>query len=187
VTSLVLLPIPPKANLCRPEIIPKFILLLTNNRHLPVHGSGTNTRRYLHASDAADAFDTILHRGSIGQIYNIGSSDEVSNLALCRKLLDIFHQPCSSDLDLEKWVTHTQDRPFNDRRYAIDTSKLKMLGWRQKVDFQDGLESTVAWYKQYGSWWWGDVEGVLTPFPVAVEENVTRKIESKADDAVTDV
>ncbi|KAF4548125.1 GDP-mannose 4,6 dehydratase-like protein 3 [Elsinoe fawcettii] len=156
------------------KVIPKFALLLQRGKQLTLHGSGKNTRRYLYAGDAADAFDTILHRGQIGTIYNVGSRDEVSNLGLCTKLLEHFgHETEGPQRD--KHIVHVQDRPFNDHRYAVDGSKLKKLGWQQKTSFEDGLRITVDWYKRFGSEWWGDIESRLTPFPeppspLAIEE-----------------
>ena len=131
-----------------------------------LHGDGSPTRRYLYAADAADAFDTILHKGQIGQIYNVGSSDEISNLALCSLLLETMGYDASSKEVMRKWVKYTHDRPFNDCRYSVDGTKLKNLGWDQKTSFRDGLRATVDWYKEYGEQWWGDITQVLTPFPV---------------------
>lgn len=141
------------------EVIPKFANLLQRGRPLIIHGDGEHTRRYLYAVDAADAFDTILHKGSIGQVYNVGSADEISNLELCSKLLEIF-----GIRGKQGWIEHVQDRPFNDRRYAVDATKLKQLGWEQKTSFEDGLRATVRWYQDFPSWW-GDISNVLTAFP----------------------
>src|SRR5205823_350335 len=111
------------------EVIPKFTLLLHRGNKLLLHGDGKHTRRYLFAGDAADAFDTILHKGAVGQIYNVGSADEISNLTLCAELLKQFG--VEDPAQFESFVKHTQDRPFNDRRYAVDATKLKALGWTQ--------------------------------------------------------
>ena len=112
-----------------------------------LHGDGKSTRRYLWAGDACDAFDTILHRGVMGSVYNIPSSEEVSNITLCRKLLDVFgYDPSAFD----QKVKHTQDRPFNDKRYAVNGDKLKQLGWTQKKSLKDGLAETVQWYRRFG-------------------------------------
>jgi GDP-mannose 4,6 dehydratase len=129
---------------------------------LILHGSGLNTRRYLFAADAADAFDTILHRGKVGEIYNVDSIDEISNIELARKLLSHFDIPPG---DENKWIQHVTDRPFNDMRYAVDARKLRGLGWTQKVGLEEGLTRTVEWYKKWGTGWWGDVSGCLSAFP----------------------
>lgn len=157
-----------------PEVIPKFILLLHRHSKLLLHGDGLHTRRYLFAADAADAFDTILHRGVIGAIYNVGSTDEISNMELCTLLLEHFgHDTKDPQWRLQDWVLHTKDRPFNDRRYAVDATKLRELGWRQKTSFGEGLRVTVEWYRAFGERWWGDVGRVLKgPFPVVREGSV---------------
>ncbi|KAF7864546.1 hypothetical protein EAF04_006678 [Stromatinia cepivora] len=154
------------------KIIPKFSCLLQRGQPVVLHGDGTPTRRYLFAGDAADAFDTILHKGTMGQIYNVGSYDEISNLTLCSKLLTYLNIPHSTQAELHKWVKHTQDRPFNDHRYAVDGSKLRQLGWDQKTSFENGMAITVDWYKRFGERWWGDITKVLTPFPTVAGSEV---------------
>ncbi|KAK5116308.1 hypothetical protein LTR85_009280 [Meristemomyces frigidus] len=148
------------------KIIPKFINLLQRKRPLWIHGDGQHTRRYLYAGDAADAFDTVLHKGVIGQIYNVDSRDEISNLDLARQLLDVF-----GIANAEGWTEHTKDRPFNDRRYAVDGSKLRKLGWKQSVSFESGLAATVDWYGRFGEWW-GEIDAILSPFPVVERDQV---------------
>lgn len=128
-----------------------------------LHGDGSNTRRYLFAGDAADAFDTILHRGKLGEIYNVDSSDEISNRDLAFKLLGLFGHP--EEVQRQK-IYFTQDRPFNDKRYAVNGDKLRNIGWEQNTMFEDGIRTTVEWYKKFGTSWWGDIDGILTPFPV---------------------
>ena len=147
-----------------------------------LHGDGSPTRRYLYAADAADAFDTILHKGTLGQIYNVGSYDEISNLQLCRLLLNEVKIPCENDDDFNKWVKYTQDRPFNDHRYAVDGTKLRQLGWAQKTTFAQGLKATVEWYTQFGEEWWGDISKVLSPFPMVVEAEVVSDPQEMSDE-----
>jgi dTDP-glucose 4,6-dehydratase len=144
------------------KVIPKFTTLLNRGRKMILHGDGSPTRRYLFAGDAADAFDTIFHKGVNGQIYNIGSRDEIANKDLCRLLLAQFGIP---NEDYEKWVEHTHDRPFNDMRYAVDGGKVGKLGWVQKTSFEKGLKMTVDWYRRFGDTWWGDISHCLTAFP----------------------
>lgn len=124
-----------------------------------------------------DAIDTIFHKGEIGQIYNIASKDEVSNVEICRKLLTTFEIPHATDSDWQKQVQHTEDRPFNDQRYATDGSKLMALGWAQKTSFDDGLRITVDWYRRFGEVWWGDISRVLTSFPVVAGNEIWTKEE----------
>lgn len=93
------------------EVIPKFTCLLNRGQPVVLHGDGSPTRRYLYAGDAADAFDTILHKGEIGQIYNVGSYDEISNITLCSHLLKGLNIPHETQEELHKWIKHTHDRP----------------------------------------------------------------------------
>ncbi|USW54361.1 Putative dTDP-glucose 4,6-dehydratase, NAD(P)-binding domain, NAD(P)-binding domain superfamily [Septoria linicola] len=153
------------------KIIPKFINLLQRSKPLFIHGKGDNSRRYLHAGDAADAFDTILHKGVIGEIYNVDSKDEIENLDLAKKLCKAFGIE-----DFEKHIQYTRDRPFNDCRYAVNGDKLAKLGWKQKVSFEEGLAQCVDWYQKYSTWW-GDINKILTPFP---------ELHSKADGPAVD-
>ncbi|KAK7735311.1 hypothetical protein SLS53_007542 [Cytospora paraplurivora] len=151
------------------KIIPKFSCLLDRGQPVVLHGDGSPTRRYLFAGDAADAFDTILHKGQLGQVYNVGSYDEISNRDLCNKLLAEFGIPPTPE-EVHKWIKYTHDRPFNDHRYAVDGTKLRQLGWEQKTSFAEGLRITVAWYCRYGEEWWGDISKVLSPFPVVTKD-----------------
>lgn len=152
-------------------------MLLQRQQKLLLHGDGSPTRRYLYAADIVDALDTIFHKGDIGQIYNIASKDEVSNIEICHKLLEIHGLPCKTTAELDTWVQHTQDRPFNDQRYATDGSKLAALGWRAKTRFDEGLQETVDWYRRFGEVWWGDISRVLTPFPVVEGTEIWTKEE----------
>ncbi|KAH6624334.1 dtdp-glucose 4,6-dehydratase-like protein [Chaetomium sp. MPI-SDFR-AT-0129] len=187
------------------KIIPKFACLLARRKPVVLHGDGSPTRRYLYAADAADAFDTILHRGQLGQVYNVGSHDEISNIALCRKLLGIMNiipetdghmgeqngstnnhnnhhnGPPSTDSLFSRWVKYTHDRPFNDHRYAVDATKLKQLGWVQKTGLETGLRATVEWYRLFGERWWGDISKVLSPFPVVAGMEVLSDSEPVSD------
>lgn len=134
-----------------------------------MHGDGRPTRRYLFAADATDAFDTILHKGEVGQVYNIGSYDEISNLALCHRLLVDLSVPHDISGGFSQWIQYTHDRPFNDHRYAVDDTKLRKLGWEQKTSLEQGLKITVDWYRRFGEEWWGDVTKALCPYPIVVD------------------
>lgn len=152
-----------------------------------LHGDGSPTRRYLFAGDAADAFDTILHKGTIGQIYNVGSYDEIANLSLCSKLLTCLDIPHGTQEELHRWIKHTHDRPFNDHRYAVDGTKLRKLGWDQKTSFEKGLAITVDWYRKYGEQWWGDITKVLTPFPEVAGKKVVASREVPVENIEGDI
>ncbi|KAL2752733.1 hypothetical protein ACRALDRAFT_1065792 [Sodiomyces alcalophilus JCM 7366] len=163
------------------KIIPKFTCLLNRRQPLVLHGDGSHTRRYLFAGDAADAFDTILHKGQLGQIYNVGSYDEISNLELCSLLLKQLNIPHETPEDFTKWVKYTHDRPFNDHRYAVDGTKLRQLGWDQRTSFEEGLKITVDWYTKFGEEWWGDITQVLTPFPIVTSLEIIGDKEPVSD------
>lgn len=155
-------------------------MLLQRKRKLLLHGDGSPTRRYLYAGDIVDALDTIFHKGDIGQIYNIATSEEISNTEICHKLLRLFGLPHDTPEDLEKSIQYTEDRPFNDQRYATDGTKLAALGWQPKTNFDDGLRGTVEWYRQFGEAWWGDISRVLTSFPVVEGTEIWTKEEHEA-------
>ena len=138
--------------------------LLRRKQPLFIHGDGQHSRRFLYAGDAADAFDTILHKGQLGQIYNVDSRDEISNIEVARKLLAMFGYGAKEEADA--WIKYTHDRPFNDRRYAVDGSKLRALGWKQKVAFEDGLVETMKWFGAFSGWWGTIDRTILEPFPV---------------------
>ena len=147
------------------KIIPKFITLLERNQRMLLHGDGSPTRRYLYASDAVDAFDIILHCGEPGQIYNVGSETEITNLDLCKALMKVYGLDGDDPSVLAQHVEYAPDRPYNDHRYAVDGTKLRSLGWTQRVPFAQGIKETVEWYKAYGNEWWGDLSPTLSAFP----------------------
>jgi len=165
------------------KIIPKFICLLLRNQKLILHGDGSPTRRYLYGGDAADAFDFVLSKGVVGQTYNVGSEDEVSNIDLCRTLLRTFDRPVDDEAHLRAAITFVRDRPFNDHRYAIDGSKLKALGWRQSIPLSEGLPATVHWYREHSKDWWGPLDDVLTAFPVEIQADARGRHELRAQQA----
>lgn len=133
-----------------------------------LHGNGSPTRHYLYAADAVDAFDYVLAKGQIGQIYNVASEDEISNIELCRLLLAEGGHDVATREDVEALVEFVQDRPFNDDRYAVDGTKLRELGWTQRTQFSEGLTRTYAWYKEHGLSWWGNILPILTAYPISV-------------------
>ncbi|KAJ3417021.1 hypothetical protein HDV05_007503 [Chytridiales sp. JEL 0842] len=163
------------------KIIPKFICSLLNDRKCFIHGDGKNSRHYLYATDLAEAMIAILHKGAIGETYNIGSDFEITNLDLARymlkefKTLDAPHQPLVMNADTikmdriegeERYIEHVNDRPFNDQRYAIGCEKVKALGWRPKVSFEEGLRITKQWYQENADHWWAeDMNRILVPHP----------------------
>lgn len=130
------------------KLIPYFAFRLMNKERVPVYGDGRNIRDWIHVKDHAKALDLLLHKGDPGHVYNIGSDNERSNMDITRMLLDFFNH---GD-DMIEYVT---DRPGHDRRYAIDATKIKELGWEPEYSidrFEQGLAETIEWYLQNKEW-----------------------------------
>lgn len=125
------------------KLIPKFIMLLNKNKKVTIQGDGSCVRGFLHASDTAAAFECILLKGKIGEIYNIGCNDnmEYSVLEVAKKLIKLIkHTDNHND-----WIKYIDDRPFNDQRYYISNKKVKELGWNIHIDFDTGLQELVEY------------------------------------------
>jgi dTDP-glucose 4,6-dehydratase len=135
--------------------------MLNKGKKCCIHGDGSHTRRYIYGTDVADAISLIIHKGIDGEIYNIGTPFEISNLELARLLAKEMKLPG----DVDSHIEFVGDRQFNDRRYAIDSMKLEKLGWAPKVAFDDGIKKTIQWYKNHGEEFWGSIEHLMTPFP----------------------
>jgi UDP-glucose 4,6-dehydratase len=140
------------------KLIPKFILLAMQGKPLPIHGDGSNVRSYLYCEDVAEAFEVVLHKGSVGHVYNIGTKKERTVLNVARDICNLFN------LDCEKSIRFVDNRPFNDQRYFLDDAKLKELGWQERTTWEEGLRKTLQWYTSHSDWW-GDVSGALVPHP----------------------
>ena len=122
------------------KLIPLMILKAMKNEKLPVYGTGENIRDWLHVWDHCQAIDFILHKGRIGEVYNVGGNNEYSNLTIVKLILDELGKPY-------ELIEFVKDRPGHDLRYAIDSSKIKYeLGWEPLYTFEDGLRSTISWY-----------------------------------------
>lgn len=144
------------------KVIPKFTLLLKSGQKCCIHGDGSALRNFLHTSDVVQAFDTILHKGELHQIYNIGTDFEISVLDMTKKLIEILKMPGK----WEDWITFVPDRAFNDSRYMINSSKLIALGWHANTDFDTLLRETAQWFIDHADWW-GDISTYLQPHPIA--------------------
>ena len=137
------------------KLIPLTILNAMLGLPLPVYGAGANVRDWLYVEDHARALGLIVQRGQPGESYNVGGSNERTNLevvrAICARLDEAQPRATGSHADL---ITFVQDRPGHDQRYAIDATKLKTeLGWRPQETFETGLTRTVDWYRQRRDWW----------------------------------
>ncbi len=132
------------------KIIPAFITRLLQDKKIPLHGDGSNIRTYIYADDFSIALEAVFNKGKVGEIYNIGTKDERSNIQIAETLIRKFGKDKS-------YIDHVKDRPFNDKRYSIDIAKIKGLGWKQKHEFEAALDKTIGWYKKNKEWWKGKV------------------------------
>jgi dTDP-glucose 4,6-dehydratase len=128
------------------KIIPLFITNLIDDIPVPLYGDGQNERDWLHVEDHCRGVDLLIGQGAAGEVYNIGGGNEVKNVDLTYRILDLLGKPASL-------IKPVADRPGHDRRYSLDTSKLQAIGWRPRHGFAQGLAETVAWYKQNERWW----------------------------------
>lgn len=129
------------------KIIPLVITNALEGKPLPIYGDGLNVRDWIHVDDHCCALDVIIQKGRIGEVYNIGGSNERTNLELVRMILDILSKP-------DSLIAFVADRPGHDHRYALDITKIdRELGWRPSYPFEEALKDTVNWYIQHESWW----------------------------------
>ncbi len=134
------------------KVIPLFITNALDSLPLPLYGDGQNVRDWLHVLDHCRALDLILERGVLGEVYNVGGGNEVRNVDLTQRILELAGRPSTL-------IKPVPDRPGHDRRYCLDTTKLRALGWRPEHDFDDGLAATVDWYRG-NEWWWRAIKQV---------------------------
>jgi UDP-glucose 4,6-dehydratase len=126
------------------KIIPIFIMKLLSGQKLPLHGNGKNQRHYVSAPDAAKAVLTVVEKGELMQIYNIGSKEEYSNLEIAGMICEQF------GYDPKDWIDFVPDRPYNDIRYGVTADRISALGWDPKRSVKDDLPAIVEWYKKNG-------------------------------------
>jgi len=136
------------------KLIPLFINNIVNNKQLPVYGKGENVRDWLFVNDHARAIDVIFHKGKLGDTYNIGGFNEWKNIDLIKVLIKTVDRLLGKEEGTSnKLITYVVDRAGHDLRYAIDSTKLKdELGWEPSLQFEEGIEKTVAWYLENTSW-----------------------------------
>ncbi len=128
------------------KLIPLFVTNAIDDKNLPLYGDGKNIRDWLHVLDNCSGIDTVLHKGKIGEIYNIGGDNERENIFITHKILEYLGKP-------QSLITPVKDRPGHDRRYSVDTVKIRSLGWQPQYELETGLEQTIDWYKENERWW----------------------------------
>ncbi len=128
------------------KIVPLFVTNAIDDQPLPLYGDGQQVRDWLYVADNCEAIRVVLERGEPGEIYNVGGGNEMTNLALTQAILQLLGKPASL-------VRRVDDRPGHDRRYSVDSGKLRSLGWEPTHTFHSALAATVAWYQARPDWW----------------------------------
>ncbi len=128
------------------KAVPLFITNAIDNLPLPLYGDGKQVRDYQYVLDHCEAIDIVLHHGKIGEVYNVGTGQETENIVMAKLVLKLLGKP-------ESLIQHVPDRPGHDRRYALDITKLRRLGWEPSHTFEEALTKTVKWYVE-NEWWW---------------------------------
>lgn len=128
------------------KVIPLFVTNLLDGKKVPLYGEGRNERDWLYVEDHCAAIYLLINEGQKGEIYNIGANAQLSNLELTRRILDAF------GVD-ESWIDYVPDRPGHDLRYAVDSSKIRRLGWEPQHPFEERLMDTIEWYREREDWW----------------------------------
>lgn len=128
------------------KMIPLFTTNLLSGRKVPLYGDGANVRDWLYVADNCESIDVILHKGRLGETYNVGGGCEKTNLEVTREILSLLGKDESS-------IEYVEDRRGHDRRYSLETAKIRELGWKPETPFSEGLRQTVEWYKNNERWW----------------------------------
>jgi dTDP-glucose 4,6-dehydratase len=128
------------------KMIPLFITNALEDQPLPLYGDGSQIRDWIYVEDHCTGIDTVLQQGKPGEVYNIGAGNLLKNRMVAEKILGILGKPFSL-------IQLVADRPAHDRRYAVDTSRLRALGWSPRWEFEQGLRQTIEWYRTHVDWW----------------------------------
>jgi dTDP-glucose 4,6-dehydratase len=142
------------------KLIPKTIIRALRNLSIPIYGTGANIRDWIYVKDHCAAVATVLEKGISGEIYNISAKNEVTNIEIVKRVLQLLGKS-------ESLITFVEDRPGHDKRYSLDSSKLTaQLGWKPDFSFKEAIESTVKWYVENDKWWSPfATESILSPTP----------------------
>ena len=132
------------------KVIPLFVTNAVENIPVPLYGDGKNVRDWLHVDDHCRALDLLIDTGVNGEVYNVGGGNEVMNVDLTNRILSTLGKPSTL-------IKPVADRPGHDRRYSLDTTKLRGIGWSPRVPFEQGLRDTIEWYRT-NDWWWRPIK-----------------------------
>ncbi len=127
------------------KLIPLVIMNALNHKPLPIYGDGLNVRDWLYVEDHCRAIDLVMQKGKVGSVYNVGGNNEKTNLQIVKMILAELEKP-------ESLITFVKDRPGHDRRYGIDATKIKKLGWQPQYTLEFGLKKTIKWYVENQGW-----------------------------------
>ena len=132
------------------KVIPLFATNAIDDIQVPLYGDGRNVRDWLHVDDHCRAVDLLIERGENGDVYNVGGGNDIMNVELTHRILDGLGKP-------RTLIKPVADRPGHDRRYCLDTTKLRAAGWTPQVPFEAGLQQTIEWYRD-NEWWWRPIK-----------------------------
>jgi dTDP-glucose 4,6-dehydratase len=132
------------------KVVPLFVTNAMDNLPLPLYGDGLQMRDYQYVLDHCEAIDLVLHKGEIGQVYNIGTGTEMHNIDMTHLILKLLNKP-------ESLIQPVRDREGHDRRYALDVTKICGLGWEPAHTCEEAIEKTVRWYVE-NEWWWRPIK-----------------------------
>ena len=128
------------------KLIPVLIIKALRDQPLPIYGKGTNVRDWLHVEDNCWAIDLVMRKSKPGEIINIGSGNEIPNIEVAKLVLKHMNKP-------ESLIKYVQDRPGHDFRYSLNWDRIRKLGWKPKMKFEEGIKRTVDWYLANQAWW----------------------------------
>ncbi len=132
------------------KVVPLFVTNAIDDQPLPLYGDGRQMRDYQYVVDHCEGIDVVLHKGELGEVYNLGTGVETENIVLAHAILDHLGKPHSL-------IRHVTDRPGHDRRYSINVDKVRALGWESSHNFAQAIEKTVRWYAE-NEWWWRKIK-----------------------------
>jgi len=128
------------------KLIPKTIVKALRNEKIPVYGDGTQIRDWLYVRDHCTAIEYVAKKGKKGEIYNVSGGNEIPNIEIVKKIISLLHKD-------ESLIEHVEDRKGHDVRYSLNSEKIRSMGWKPRVNLEDGLRMTVEWYMKNRTWW----------------------------------